>query len=240
MKTLISLFTLYLISHSLWAEKLIIGTSSFDPPMEIQATKDGVFTGFEIDLVNEVCRRIKSTCVYRSMSFKDVMIRTLDGRIDLGIDGIFITNERLAYFLFSQPYLQTKAQLFAMADSHIDSSNVNSGLRIGVEAGTVFKNLLMKTYNNVKVIDYPNQPDILQDLSDHKLDLVMFDYISASYWVDNSQDAFKLVGNAIPIGMGYGILANRNKGDLMARINKALYDMENDGTYVSIYSLYFK
>ena len=239
MKTLVALLTLCLISPFLCAETLNIGTSSFDPPMEMQATKGGVFTGFEIDLVNEVCRRLNTRCVYKPMTFKEIMMGVSDGTIDLGIDGFFITNERRAYYLFSQPYLQTKAQLLAMADTHIDSTSVNTGRRIGVEAGTVFKTLLLKMYNNVKVIDYQDQQDMLQDLSDHKLDLVMFDHIGASYWVNNSQGIFNFVGNPIPMGMGYGILANLNKQSLMTRINKAFNDMGNDGTYLSIYSRYF-
>lgn len=239
MKALIALFIFSLISPFSYAEKLLIGTSPFDPPMEMQATKEGVFTGFEIDLVNEVCRRIKATCVYQPMTFEDIMISVLGGKVDLGIDGFFITNERLAYYLFSLPYLQTKAQLFALADSNINSTNINTGNRIGIEAGTVFQGLLLKKYDNVKVIDYQRQQDMLEDLADHKLDMIMFDFIGASYWVNNSQGVFKLVGDPISFGMGYGILANQNKGELMVRINKALTDMQNDGTYVSIYSRYF-
>ena len=207
--------------------------------MEIQATHDGVFTGFEVDLMNDVCRRMKVSCVYKPMAFKEIMSSVLNGKIDLGIDGFFITKERQAYYLFSQPYLQSKAQLITMVDSQIDSANVNTGSHIGVEAGPVFKNVLLKMYDNVKIVEYQNQQDMLQDLSDHKLNLVMFDAISASYWVNNSEGMFKFVGNGIPIGMGYGILASPNKQALMARVNQAFIDMKNDGTYLSIYSRYF-
>jgi arginine transport system substrate-binding protein len=239
MKMVITLLVFCLMSSPLFAEKITIGTSPFDPPMEMQATAAGVFTGFEIDLVNEVCRRIGASCVYKPMTFKEIMIDVYNGKLDLGIDGFFITNERLVDYLFSLPYLQTKAQLIALADSKISVSNVNTGLRIGVEEGTVFKSLLLKKYDNIEVIEFKTQPIMLQDLSDHKIDLIMFDYIGSSYWVNNSGGAFKLVGEPTAMGMGYGILANRTKGPLIARVNKALNDMENDGTYLSIYSRYF-
>jgi arginine transport system substrate-binding protein len=240
MKSLLALLSIcFLFSPNSYAEKLIVGTSFFDPPMEMQATKSGVFMGFEIELIKEVCRRIKATCVYKPLPFEDIMAQTLAGKVDLGIDGFFITKERMADYLFSEPYLQTKAQLFTVADSNIDSSNVNTGRRIGVEAGTVFKALLLNTYNNIKVVGYKRQEDMLQDLADHKIDLIMFDLIGASYWVNSSQGTFKLVGKAASVGMGYGILANRSKGALITRINSALNDMENDGTYLSIYSRYF-
>jgi len=239
MKTLLALLISCLICSSIYAEKLIVGTSPFDPPMEMQATKNGVFTGFEIDLVNEVCRRINATCIYKPMAFEEIMKAIETGKVDLGIDGFFITKERLAYYLFSQPYLQTRAQLFTTADSNINSININTGKRIGVEAGTVYKSLLLQRYNNVKVINYDNQQDMLQDLVDHRIDLIMFDLIGASYWVNNSQGVFKLVGEAIPFGRGYGIMVNPNQGTLLSRINNALSAMQKDGTYLAIYSRYF-
>lgn len=50
---------------------------------------------------------------------------------------------------------------------------------------------------------------------------------------------FKLVGKAIRSGDGYGIMANKNNADLITQINKALLQMENDGTYLRISNTYF-
>ncbi|WP_115707012.1 transporter substrate-binding domain-containing protein [Legionella sainthelensi] len=239
MKIHVALLLSTLMSTSLFAEKLIIGASSFNPPMEMQATTNNVFTGFEIDLLNEICRRINATCVYEPMTFEDIMKSVATGKVDLGIDGFFITQERLGYYSFSLPYLQTQAQLLTTIDSDVDSTKINTGKRIGVEAGTVFKSILEQKYDNVKVIAYNNQQNMLRDLADHDIDLIMFDFIGAAYWVHTNPDYFKLVGKAIPFGMGYGILANLNQGALISRINNALDAMEKDGTYSSIYSRYF-
>lgn len=235
MRIVVALLISCLMCSSLYAEKLVVGTSPFDPPMESQATKDNVFTGFEIDLVNEVCRRINATCDFEPMTFANIMKAVAEGKVDLGIDGFFITQERLNYFLFSQPYLQTKAQLFTTINSGVD---VN-GKRVAIEAGTVYKALLETTFDKVQVIEYSKQQDMLQDLADQNVDFIMFDFISASYWVNSNPTVFKLVGPAIPFGLGYGIMANLKSGALIARINSALNDMQNDGTYLAIYSRYF-
>jgi arginine transport system substrate-binding protein len=238
MRILVALLLSCLICSSLHAERLVIGTSPFDPPMESQATKDNVFTGFEIDLVNEVCRRINASCVFEPMTFADIMKAVAAGNVDLGIDGFFITQERLNYFLFSQPYLQTKAQLFTTTNSGLDINNIN-GKRVAIEAGTVYKAILETSFENVQVIEYSKQQDMLQDLADQEVDFIMFDFISASYWVNSNPTVFKLVGPAMPFGLGYGIMANLNSGPLIARINSALNAMQNDGTYLAIYSRYF-
>ncbi|MFY7697703.1 MAG: transporter substrate-binding domain-containing protein [Legionella sp.] len=239
MKTLLAIIICCLNISCVYANSLIIGTSPFDPPMEMQATSNGVFTGFEIDLVNEICRRINANCTYRAMTFAGIMSAVAKGEVDLGIDGFFITEERKKYYLFSQPYLQTSAQLFSAADSDIDTTNINTGKRIGIEAGTVYKQILEAQYENIKLVAYNNQQEMLQDLVDHRIDLIMFDFISASYWVNSSQGVFKLVGEPVAFGNGYGILANINNASLMASVNIALNTMQRDGTYMAIYSRYF-
>lgn len=240
MKRLLALLTLLSISASLYAEQLTIGTSPFNPPMEMRATNNNVFTGFEIDLLNEICRRINATCVYEPMTFEEIMKAVSLGKVDLGINGFFITKERLASYLFSQPYLQTQAQLLGTSDSDINITNINKGKRIGVEAGTVYKAFILQRYDNVEVVSYSDQQEMLSDLAEHKIDLIMFDFIEAEYWVHTNSEHFKLIGEAIPFGMGYGILANLRQGELISRINNALSAMENDGTYLNIYSRYFK
>lgn len=239
MKILGVLLFSFLMCSQLLAEQLIVAASPFNPPMEMQASDKGVFVGFEIDIVNEVCRRINASCIYKAMTFSDIMAAVQAGEADLGIDGFFITQARLQHFLFSLPYLQSKAQLLTNADSNINDNNINKGQRIGVEKGTIFQDLLLEKYNNVQVITYAEQQDMLHDLESRKIDLIMFDYIDASYWVENNPQNLKYVGAPIPVGLGYGILANINNAQLIIRINKALIDMENDGTYLSIYNRYF-
>ncbi len=239
MKILLTLIAVIFSVSNLYAEKLVIGASSFNPPMEMQVTKTNVFTGFEIDLLNEVCRRIEASCSFKPMTFEGILQATLNNEIDLGIDGFFITQERLKSFLFSEPYLQAKAQMFTTTHSSVNPESINTGKRIGVEKGTVFKSLLEQKYNNVNIIEYNTQTDMLQDLANRKIDLIMFDLIGASYWVNTNPNYFKLIGEATPFDMGYGIVANINQQQLIARINKALNDMQNDGTYLAIYSRYF-
>ncbi|MFA1369849.1 transporter substrate-binding domain-containing protein, partial [Legionella pneumophila] len=41
------------------------------------------------------------------------------------------------------------------------------------------------------------------------------------------------------IGNGYGILALKNNAPLIMKINKALLQIEKDGTYLEIYNTYF-
>ncbi|RYW67113.1 ABC transporter substrate-binding protein, partial [Legionella pneumophila] len=52
-------------------------------------------------------------------------------------------------------------------------------------------------------------------------------------------DQLKLIGDKIPIGSGYGIIALKNQSALIDKINHILLEMEKDGSYLRIYNEYF-
>lgn len=57
--------------------------------------------------------------------------------------------------------------------------------------------------------------------------------------MSNSATELKFVGDKMAIGDGYGILASKNNAPLIMKINKALLQIEKDGTYLEIYNTYF-
>ena len=112
--------------------------------------------------------------------------------------------------------------------------------KIGVRLGTPFKSLALSIYKNqVDVIEYPHTPKLLDALSNNKIDAVLMDAPAVRIWVANNGNLFKSVGSNIPIGKGYGIMANKDQDKLIDQINQALLDMEADGTYLQIYNNYF-
>ncbi len=229
----------FFISTSLSAGVITIGTSSYDPPFEMIANKTGDFVGFEVDLMNAICKRLNETCHYKALTFEQILSETQAGSIDLAISGISITLDRQKVYLFSLPYLVSDAQLLANSDVSINTLNDIAGKRIGVEAGTVFRALATEQFKNTTIVEYTTQNDLFQALANKNVDLIVLDKFSAQYWVDNNQGLFKTVEKSIPVGVGYGIMANKSQTALISRINQVLIAMENDGTYLTLYQRYF-
>ncbi len=239
MRFILACFVSCVLNPCLHAEHLIIGTLAYDPPFETAADQKGDYFGLEMDLMNEICRRLQDECTYKPLTFEQLMGETLSGAIDLAIAGITITEQRRLSYLFSLPYLKSEARLLAKSVSPINSLSDINGKRLGVEAATLFKGLAEEKFTNVKIIEYLTQTDLFQGIADDKVDMIIIDSVSAKYWVTNSSSILKIVSDPIPIGEGYGIMANVSKTALINRINRKLIDMENDGTYLSIYSRYF-
>ena len=76
------------------AETLEVGAYPANPPWE-NKKEDGSFEGFEVDLVNEIGKRIGAEMHIQDLGFQALFAATSSGRIDLAISSITITNERL-------------------------------------------------------------------------------------------------------------------------------------------------
>ncbi|KTD06654.1 transporter substrate-binding domain-containing protein [Legionella hackeliae] len=222
----------------LFAQPILVGISGYNPPFGIPADEKEHFSGFEIDLMQEICRRAQLECLFRNFTFPQLFSETLTNHIDLAIGSISITPERQKDFIFSLPYLPGGGQYATRVSSSVKTISDIKGKRIGIEEGTIFKAWIHAQFgHSSQVLEYKNVEDVLQALYDNKVDAVLLDAGIVQYWVANNSNLFRSVGK--PISSGYGIMANKSKEGLVAIINKYLLDLENDGTYLVLYRRYF-
>ena len=229
----------FLMNFPLWAKPLLIGTLAYAPPFEEVIDEKGHFSGFDIDIMNEICRRLKVTCHYKPLVFSQLFGEIQSQKIDLAIAGIAITEARQLLYLFSLPYLASKGDLLVNANTTIHKIKDLEGQTIGVESGSLFKTMADTTFTRSTIREYDTHEDLLKALSNHSIAAIFFDQASAEYLVDNNNGLFQIIGDPISFGLGYGIMTNQANGALMQRINNALIEMENDGTYLSLFKQYF-
>ena len=74
---------------------------------------------------------------------------------------------------------------------------------------------------------------------DDEIDAILFNVNIFKYLSNNKIINFLPVGNPINIGNGYGILALKKNTNLINKVNTALLNIKNDGTYEKIYNKYF-
>jgi ABC-type amino acid transport substrate-binding protein len=223
------------------AETIKIGTTPFSPPFIIASDSNGNFSGFDADLLNEICRRLDIRCEFQQMStFQDVFVGVLNNTVNLGIGGITITSARETQYIFSLPYLKSSARYMSRYGSDIHSLNDIAGKTIGVTKGTIFELIATSQFGDKIIVrTYDDLQQMLVALAEEDLDVVLMDGPNAEYWYANSDNTYQLVGPSIPFGLGYGFMANLKYADLIANINKALLSMEKDGSYLKIYNTYF-
>ncbi|WP_416209957.1 transporter substrate-binding domain-containing protein [Legionella sp. PATHC038] len=80
---------------------------------------------------------------------------------------------------------------------------------------------------------------MIMALLNQEVDAIIMNVNIFKYLTINKVINFQTVGSPIVLGNGYGLITLPKNANLIDRINKVLLEMENDGTYETIYNKYF-
>jgi polar amino acid transport system substrate-binding protein len=83
---------------------LRVGTSGGYAPLTFK--KDGALTGMEIDLANAVGKQLNTPVQFVELSFEGLIPALSEGKIDVIMSGMSVTDERSRQVLFTDPYMK--------------------------------------------------------------------------------------------------------------------------------------
>jgi lysine-arginine-ornithine-binding protein len=218
------------------------GTDASYAPFESKAA-DGKLVGFDIDLGNEICRRLNAKCVWVEQDF-DGMIPGLKSRkFDGALSALTMTPQREAQIAFSARMYNTPTRLVAKTGSTLlPTIESLKGKTVGVEQGSTQETYAKENWatKGVNVVAYQNQDQVYLDLQSGRLDAALQDEVQANLgFLKTPRGAgFAFAGPEIPTGAA-AIGMRKEDTDLKAKIDQAIADMVKDGTYGKIASKYF-
>jgi lysine/arginine/ornithine transport system substrate-binding protein len=223
------------------------GVDASYPPFESKAA-DGKLVGFDIDLGNEICRRLQAKCVWVENDF-DGMIPALKARkFDGVLSSMSMTPARAEQIAFSSKLFNTPTRLVAKAGSGIQPTAESlKGKTVGVEQGTIQETYAKANWapKGVNVVPYQNQDQVYADLLAGRLDGALQDAVQADigFLKTPRGKGFAFAGSDLQdektLGNGAGIGLRKEDADLKAKIDKAISDMLKDGTYKKLEKKYF-
>ncbi|QBJ78325.1 MULTISPECIES: ABC transporter substrate-binding protein [Aquitalea] len=229
-----------------WKE-VRFGVDASYAPFESKAP-NGQLVGFDIDLGNEICARLKAKCVWVENDF-DGMIPALKAKkFDGVLSSMSINEARLKEINFSAKLFNTPTRMVAKAGSGLQPTAASlKGKRVGVEQGTIQEAYAKAHWapGGVEVVPYQNQSLVLADLASGRLDASLQDAIQADegFLKKPEGKGFAFAGGNLndpkTLGTGAGIGLRKEDTDLKAAIDKAIAGMLKDGTYKKIEKKYF-
>ncbi|MEX3856767.1 MULTISPECIES: ABC transporter substrate-binding protein [Paraburkholderia] len=223
------------------------GVDASYPPFESKGA-DGKLVGFDIDLGNEICRRLNAKCVWIENSF-DGMIAALKGRkFDGVLSTMSMTPARQAQIGFSSKVFRIPTRLVAKKGSPIEPTpQALKGKRIGVEQGSI-QETYAKTYwepAGAVIVPYQDQDLVYSDLLAGRIDASLQNAVQADigFLRTSRGKDFGFAGNPLydakTLGSGTAIGLRKEDTDLQEKIDKAIADIRADGTYDRIAKKYF-
>lgn len=222
------------------------GTSPAYAPFEYK-TATGI-AGFDVDLGNEICRRLQAKCVWVENDF-DGLIPALKARkFDAILASMSITEARKKQIAFSDKLYNSPTRMVARKGSKLQpTAAALKGLRVGVQQGTVQETYAKKRWEaaGVNVVAYQNQEQVYQDLTSGRIQASLQDAVEAEYGLLKSSKGanFEFAGATLKdadiFGIGAGIGLRQEDEALRKDINRALAEMLKDGSYHKIAGKYF-
>lgn len=239
-KGLLLFFSLsaYLFFPASAEAQLKIGVMFYDPPLVMSSIQ-----GFHVDLANRICKGLNETCTIIPMEWSKLFPALDKGEIDL-IMGVFSTLERAEKYIFSIPYMISRAQFMVRTADKITNFDELKGTKLGIlleEVGSgVFSGYLKAHYLNFfKIIEYKDINQIVTALDNKSVKAAFFHEKAINYWVQNSSGIFKTIGPAVKVGEGYTIMALPVRQDLINNVNQQILQIKASGDFAKIYSIYF-
>ncbi|HOS38630.1 MAG TPA: transporter substrate-binding domain-containing protein [Spirochaetota bacterium] len=159
------------------AKKSIRVVASVYEPFVVQ--KGTAITGFDVDLLDTICRLHGIEYAIRLTSFKEMLDDVAAGRADMAIGCVYVTKERATLFHFTKPYLMGGLVMAVPTSRPLSSVDELDGKRLGVKldaTGERFARRLVAKGTRIRVVPYEATIDSFQALARGELDAVFNDY----------------------------------------------------------------
>jgi len=221
------------------AEKVRMGTEGAYPPFN-QIDPSGKLIGFDVDVGNALCERMKVECVWVTQDWDGIIPGLLAKKYDTIVASMSITEERKQAVDFTERYYSNSLRYIARKDSNLDVDNLK-GKTVGAQRATIAAIYLedhMRGVVDIKV--YDTQENAYIDLAAGRLDAVLGDMLVNYEWLqsDAGKD-FDFFGEAFNRSDEIGIAVRKGEDTLRQRLNEAIKAIREDGTYAKINTKYF-
>lgn len=227
--------------------ELRLGIDPTFPPFESKDAQ-GNLVGFDVDLGNAICEKIKRKCVFVENSFDGLIPALKAKKFDAILSSLSINEERKKSIDFSSALFTTPVYLITHKQSGLSASaDALKGKRVGVQQGSVFETYANKNWRDsgVTVVPYASSDQVYADLALGRLDASLDDATSASVaFLQKPQGAdFELNGGEIVdkslFGKGTGLGFRKGDDKLRDTIDQAIAQIKTDGTFSRLNKQYF-
>tara|TARA_Y100001936_G_scaffold119042_1_gene116493 strand:+ start:30 stop:863 length:834 start_codon:yes stop_codon:yes gene_type:complete len=261
----LSVFGIATIANS---QTIRIGTEGAYPPWN-NINSAGDLEGAEIDFGNEACERMGVTCEWVTQDWDGIIPALLQGKYDIIIAGMSITEERKEKVNFTTGYMTDGARFAVLKDSGLADLNIAGmakvnlnnaggkeqaaigqliaamdGKTVCVQSSTIHQNFLEKHMSGaVDVKLYQAVDDHNLDLAAGRCDAILADVGSIIDFMESDGGVdVAFTGPTFSGGVfgdGVGGAIRKEDKDILEMWNAVISEMSKDGTTAEITKKWF-
>ena len=219
---------------------LIVGFDQDFPPMGFVGD-DGEYTGFDLELAQEVAKRLGLEYKAQPIAWDSKDMELESGNIDCIWNGFTMTGREDDY-TWTEPYMANQ-QVFVVAnDSDINSQADLAGKIVEVQADSSAEAALKEapelTATFKELLTTADYNTAFMDLEQGAVDAIAMDVIVAGYQIQQRNADFKILDDSLS-EEEYGVGFKKGNTELRDKVQGALDEMAADGTMAEISEKWF-
>jgi polar amino acid transport system substrate-binding protein len=219
---------------------LVIGIDDKFAPMGFRDENNKI-VGFDIDYANAAAEKMGTKVKFLPIDWSTKESELASGRIDLIWNGYTITDERKKKVLFTKPYLKNSQVVVTLAKSNLTKLADLEGKVVGLQTLSSAADALNASpiKSEIKTVsEFADNVTALSDLKSGRLDAVVIDEVVIKYYMSKEKDTFKLLDESLA-PEEYGVGVKKGNEALLNKLQKALNEMNEDGTAAQISKKWF-
>ena len=219
---------------------LIVGFDQDFPPMGFVGD-DGEYTGFDLELAQEVAKRLGLEYKAQPIAWDSKDMELESGNIDCIWNGFTMTGREDDY-TWTEPYMANQ-QVFVVAnDSDISSQADLAGKIVEVQADSSAEAALKEapelTATFKELLTTADYNTAFMDLEQGAVDAIAMDVIVAGYQIQQRNADFKILDDSLS-EEEYGVGFKKGNTELRDKVQRTLEEMAEDGTLQEVSEKWF-
>lgn len=208
------------------SDELVLATEAGFAPYEYY--KDGKIVGVDIDIAEEIAKRLNKKLVVKDVSFDFLINEVKSEKADFAAAGISITEERKKEVDFTDEYTVSNQVVVIRKDSLINTFDDIKNKKIVAQLGTVADLYVSKNYKDATLITHKKYLQAAEEVKAKKADCLIMDELPAKEIVKKNSE-LKIMDNIL-FQDKYGMVVKKGNDELRKQINEVLKSMNEDGT----------
>ena len=225
-------------------ETLVVGLDDTFAPMGFRDDSNEII-GFDVDLAKAVGERIGAEMVFLPIDWAMKETELDSGHIDMIWNGYAITPERAEKVLLSEPYIVDAQSIIVLKDSDIQTKADLEGKLVSTQQSSSSVDKIMEDESGIfgklggDLVLYPSNNNSFSDLESGRVDAIVVGEVYGRYYMKQSgKDIYRVLED----NFGEDEMAvafKKDNKELQERVDAALAEMKEDGTFDEIYDKWF-
>jgi len=215
-------------------EPVVIGT---DAPFPAYTYLDeaGVITGFERDVMDQICARSLMICTWELTTFDQLIPGVMAGDYDVVLGGMAVNEDRLRLVDFTESYHGTDPEEWYIGPP---GAAAPAAALTAVQSGTVHEAHLRKL--GLRYKSFSTEAEVLAALQSGAVDLALGPFQTRSdIEAFVAENGFEFLYSDLIPDDGVAMAVCKGNADLLDTLNAALDAMRADGTLQSLETRWF-